>query len=132
MYEKKIHALEIMAGRYRYLEELAAAFAAKFSAYDNGHPYLTAVDPHLYNDLPRLGFTVGRGTAFQVTANVFLAGEVFEYQLVTRIGKLPAARTLCSADDIMEKFEDSLREDMKRYMREVGRKTLKDIDALPG
>ncbi len=133
-YEKKIHELELMAGAYRYLEELAKKYTAKYKSFDT---YRFSIDPCDYNiSIPELTITF---TRFEDTNMVFrLKGIIkytenkFHYEICHFNHKEDKDFNCKNEDDMIGQFEKLLKADCKYVMQQDQKKTFKAINSLAG
>ena len=134
MYEKKIHELELMAGAYRYLEDLAKKYSAKYKTFD---AYKFNVDPCDYNiSIPELTITFTRlkdvTMVFRLKAIIKYTEKKFHYEILHFNHKEDREYTCKNEDDMIEKFEKLFKADCKYVMQQAQKKTLKAINKLPG
>lgn len=134
MYETKIHELELMAGAYRYLEDLAKKYSAKYKNFD---AYRFNVDPCEYNiAIPELCITFTRiqgvTMVFRLKAIIKYTEKKFHYEICHFNHKEDRDYQCKNEDDMTEKFEKLFKADCKYVMQQAQKKTLKAINKLPG
>lgn len=133
-YEKKIHELELMVGAYRYLDELAKKYTAKYKSFDT---YRFNIDFCEYNiSIPELNITFVRfediAIVFRLKCIIKRVKDKFEYT-VSRFNGDEDRDYNCSTEEAMiEKFDKFLKTDYKGIQRAIQRKTLKAINSLDG
>lgn len=134
MYEKKIHELELLAGAYRYLEDLAKKYTTKYEDFDN---YRFNIDPCDYNiSIPELTITFNRyegvSMVFRLKAIIKYTEKKFHYE-VCHFNHKEDREYLCKTEaDMIEKFDKLLKADCKYVMEQDRKKTLKAINSLAG
>lgn len=134
-YEKKIHELELMAGAYRYLEELAKKYSVKYKSFGG---YVFSLDTCEYNySTPELNFQFCRyddkhNIVFRLKCIIKYVKNKFEYT-VTRINKHEDRDYSRSTEEAMiEMFDKFLKLDHKSVQWANQQKTLKAINSLAG
>jgi len=133
-YEKKIHELELMAGAYRYLEDLAKKYTAKYKSFDN---YRFSIDTCDYNiSIPELNITFTRlediNMVFRLKGIIKYTEKKFHYEICHFNHKEDKDFNCKNEDDMIEQFEKLLNADCKYVMQQARKKTLKAINSLAG
>ena len=133
-YEKKIHELELMSGAYRYLEDLAKKYSAKYKSFDS---YVFNLDACEYNiATPELIIKFGRlknlSMEFSLKAIIKYSQNKFHYEICHFNHKEDREYTCSNEEDMIEKFEKFLNDDCKYVMQQDRKKTLKAINSLKG
>lgn len=133
-YEKKIHELELMTGAYRYLEDLAKKYTAKYKSFDN---YRFSIDTCDYNiSIPELSITFTRlediNMVFRLKGIIKYTEKKFHYEICHFNHKEDKDFNCKNEDDMIEQFEKLLNADCKYVMQQARKKTLKAINSLAG
>lgn len=133
-YEKKIHELELMAGAYRYLEDLAKKYTAKYKSFDN---YRFSIDTCDYNiSIPELNITFTRiediNMVFRLKGIIKYTEKKFHYEICHFNHKEDKDFNCKNEDDMIDQFEKLLNADCKYVMQQARKKTLKAINSLTG
>ena len=133
-YEKKIHELELMTGAYRYLEDLAKKYTAKYKSFDN---YRFSIDTCDYNiSIPELSITFTRlediNMVFRLKGIIKYTEKKFHYEICHFNHKEDKDFNCKNEDDMIEQFEKLLNADCKYVMQQARKKTLKAINSLTG
>ena len=133
-YEKKIHELELMAGAYRYLEDLAKKYTAKYKSFDN---YRFSIDTCDYNiSIPELSITFTRlediNMVFRLKGIIKYTEKKFHYEICHFNHKEDKDFNCKNEDDMIDQFEKLLNADCKYVMQQARKKTLKAINSLKG
>ena len=132
-YEKKIHELELMAGAYRYLEELGKKYAAKYKSFDT---YRFSIDPCEYISSPELAITFIRyediTMVFQLKCIIRYKEKKFYYEICYFNHKEDKDFYCKTEEDMIEKFEKLLKADCEYVIQQAKKKTLKAINSLAG
>lgn len=137
MYESKIHELEIMIGRYRYLEDLGKKFEAKFANISGNYQF--EMDPRLYNiNTPELDIRIKRtkpngNIVFLVAAHIHYTHDTkqFKYEIHLYNGK-DKNFTYPSEISQMMAFEEMYKDELKKFAKDTHKKIIDSIDKLPG
>ena len=133
MYEKKIHELEFEIGVYRYLEDLAGRYKAKFG--NIGGDYILTFNP--FTSPAELDVIISRrnedgNMAFRVMATIIhYKSSGFEYNI--HLLTPHTEKTIHCAEEgrQMAEFENAVRDDYREVMKAAERKTLRAINSLP-
>lgn len=133
-YEKKIHELELMTGAYRYLEDLAKKYTAKYKSFDN---YRFSIDTCDYNiSIPELNITFIRlediNMVFRLKGIIKYTEKKFHYEICHFNHKEDKDFNCKNEDDMIDQFEKLLNADCKYVMQQARKKTLKAINSLKG
>lgn len=133
-YDKKIHELELMAGAYRYLEELAKKYTAKYKNFD---AYKFNIDPCAYNiSIPELAITFTRlkdiTMVFRLKGIIKYTEGKFHYEICHFNHKEDKDFDCKNEADMIVKFEKLLKADCEYVMQQDKKKTLKAINSLAG
>lgn len=133
-YEKKIHELELMTGAYRYLEDLAKKYTAKYKSFDN---YRFSIDTCDYNiSIPELNITFTRlediNMVFRLKGIIKYTEKKFHYEICHFNHKEDKDFNCKNEDDMIDQFETLLNADCKYLMQQARKKTLKAINSLAG
>lgn len=133
-YDKKINELELTMGAYRYLEELAKKYAAKYKSFDT---YRFNIDTCEYNiSIPELAITFLRSEdmaiAFRLKGIIKYTEKKFYYEICHFNHKEDKDFYCKNEEDMIEKFEKLLKADCKYVMQQDKKKTLKAINSLAG
>lgn len=133
-YDKKIHELELMAGAYRYLEELAKKYTAKYKSFDT---YRFNIDTCDYNiSIPELNITFTRlkdiTMVFRLKGIIKYTENKFHYEICHFNHKEDKDFNCKNEDDMIEQFEKLLKADCKYVMQQDQKKTFKAINSLAG
>ena len=133
-YEKKIHELELMTGAYRYLEDLAKKYTAKYKSFDN---YRFSIDTCDYNiSIPELSITFTRlediNMVFRLKGIIKYTEKKFHYEICHFNHKEDKDFNCKNEDDMIDQFEKLLNADCKYVMQQARKKTLKAINSLAG
>jgi len=133
-YEKKIHELELMTGAYRYLEDLAKKYTAKYKSFDN---YRFSIDTCDYNiSIPELSITFTRlediNMVFRLKGIIKYTEKKFHYEICHFNHKEDKDFNCKNEDDMIDQFEKLLNADCKYVMQQARKKTLKAINSLKG
>ena len=133
-YEKKIHELELMTGAYRYLEDLAKKYTAKYKSFDN---YRFSIDTCDYNiSIPELNITFTRlediNMVFRLKGIIKYTEKKFHYEICHFNHKEDKDFNCKNEDDMIDQFEKLLNADCKYVMQQARKKTLKAINSLKG
>ena len=137
MYEKQINELEIMIGRYRYLEDLGNKYKTKFANISGNYKF--EMDPCLYNiSTPELDIRIKRtkpngNIVFLVAALIHYVHDTkqFKYEIHLYNGK-DKNFTYPSEISQMMDFEKMFTDELKKFAKDIQRKTLKAINSLEG
>jgi hypothetical protein len=137
MYEKQINELEIMIGRYRYLEDLGNKYKTKFANISGNYKF--EMDPCLYNiSTPELDIRIKRtkpngNIVFLVAALIQYVHDTkqFKYEIHLYNGK-DKNFTYPSEISQMMDFEKMFTDELKKFAKDIQRKTLKAINSLEG
>ena len=137
MYEKQINELEIMIGRYRYLEDLGNKYKTKFANISGNYKF--EMDPCLYNiSTPELDIRIKRtkpngNIVFLVAALIQYVHDTkqFKYEIHLYNGK-DKNFTYPSEISQMMDFEKMFTDELKKFAKDIQRKTLKAINSLKG
>jgi hypothetical protein len=137
MYEKQINELEIMIGRYRYLEDLGNKYKTKFANISGNYKF--EMDPCLYNiSTPELDIRIKRtkpngNIVFLVAALIHYVHDTkqFKYEIHLYNGK-DKNFTYPSEISQMMDFEKMFTDELKKFAKDIQRKTLKAINSLAG
>lgn len=133
-YDKKIHELELMAGAYRYLEELAKKYTAKYKSFDT---YRFNIDTCDYNiSIPELNITFTRlkdiTMVFRLKGIIKYTEGKFHYEICHFNHKEDKDFDCKNEADMIEKFEKLLKADCEYVIEQAKKKTLKAINSLAG
>ena len=133
-YDKKIHELELMAGAYRYLEELAKKYTAKYKSFDT---YRFNIDTCDYNiSIPELNITFTRlkdiAMVFRLKGIIKYTEGKFHYEICHFNHKEDKDFNCKNEDDMIMQFENLLKADCKYVMQQDQKKTFKAINSLKG
>ena len=133
-YDKKIHELELMAGAYRYLEELTKKYTAKYKSFDT---YRFNIDTCDYNiSIPELNITFTRlkdiTMVFRLKGIIKYTENKFHYEICHFNHKEDKDFNCKNEDDMIEQFEKLLKADCKYVMQQDQKKTFKAINSLTG
>lgn len=133
-YDKKIHELELMAGAYRYLEDLAKKYSTKYKSFDG---YVFSIDACEYNIATselviRFGRIKDIYMVFSLKAIIKYSHNKFHYEINHFNHKEDHEYTCKNEEDMIEKFEKFLKTDCKYVMEQDRKKTLKAINSLTG
>ena len=138
MYEKQINELEIMMGRYRYLEDLGKKYKAKFVNISGNYKF--EMDPCLYNiSTPELDIRIKRtkpngNIVFLIAALIQYVHDTkqFKYEIHLYNGRGDKNFTYPSEISQMMDFEKMFIDELKKFAKDTQRKTLKAINSLEG
>lgn len=133
-YDKKIHELELIAGAYRYLEELAKKYTAKYKNFDT---YKFNIDPCAYNiSIPELTITFTRlkdiTMVFRLKGIIKYTEGKFHYEICHFNHKEDKDFACKNEADMIGKFEKLLKADCEYVIQQAKKKTLKAINSLAG
>lgn len=133
-YDKKIHELELIAGAYRYLEELAKKYTAKYKSFDT---YRFNIDTCDYNiSIPELNITFTRlkdiTMVFRLKGIIKYTEGKFHYEICHFNHKEDKDFDCKNEADMIEKFEKLLKADCEYVIEQAKKKTLKAINSLAG
>lgn len=137
MYEKQINELEIMIGRYRYLEDLGNKYKTKFANISGNYKF--EIDPCLYNiSTPELDIRIKRtkpngNIVFLIAALIHYVHDTkqFKYEIRLYNGK-DKNFTYPSEISQMMDFEKMFIDELKKFAKDTQRKTLEAINSLAG
>lgn len=133
-YEKKIHELELIAGAYRYLEDLAKKYTAKYKSFDNYRFSIDTCDYNIY--IPELIITFIRlediNMVFRLKCIIKYTENEFHYEICHFNHKEDKDFACKNEADMIGKFEKLLKADCKYVMQQDRKKTLKAINSLEG
>ena len=133
-YDKKIHELELTAGAYRYLEELAKKYTAKYKSFDT---YRFNIDTCAYNiSIPELNITFTRlkdiTMVFRLKGIIKYTEGKFHYEICHFNHKEDKDFDCKNEADMIGKFEKLLKADCEYVMQQDQKKTFKAINSLAG
>ena len=132
-YEKKIHELELMIGAYRYLEELAKKYVAKYKSFDT---YRFNIDTYDNISSPELSITFTRiediTMVFRLKCIIRYKEKKFYYEICHFNHKEDKDFYCKTEEDMIEKFEKLLKADCNYVIQQDKKKTLKAINSLAG
>lgn len=134
-YDKKIHELELIAGAYRYLEELAKKYAVKYKSFD---AYRFDIDTCEYNiSIPELAIMFARFNkditmVFRLKGIIKYTENKFHYEICHFNHKEDRDFKCKNEEDMIEQFEKLLKADCEYVMQQDKKKTLKAINSLEG
>lgn len=137
MYEKQINELEIMMGRYRYLEGLGKKYNAKFANISGNYKF--EMDPCLYNiNTPELDIRIKRtksngNIVFLIAALIHYVHDTkqFKYEIHLYNGK-DKKFTYPSEISQMMDFEKMFKDELKKFAKDTQKKIIDSINKLPG
>lgn len=137
MYEKQINELEIMIGRYRYLEDLGKKYKAKFANISGDYKF--EMDPCLYNiSTPELDIRIKRtkpngNIVFLIAALIQYVHDTkqFKYKIHLYNGK-DKEFTYPSQISQMMNFEKMFKDELKKFAKDTQKKIIDSINKLPG
>lgn len=137
MYEKQINELEIMMGRYRYLEDLGKKYKVKFANISGNYKF--EMDPCLYNiNTPELDIRIKRtkpngNIVFLIAALIHYIHDTkqFKYEIHLYNGK-DKNFTYPSEISQMMDFEKMFKDELKKFAKDTQKKIIDSINKLPG
>lgn len=137
MYEKQINELEIMIGRYRYLEDLGNKYKTKFANISGNYKF--EIDPCLYNiSTPELDIRIKRtkpngNIVFLIAALIQYVHDTKQFKYEIRLYKGKDKNfTYPSEISQMMDFEKMFIDELKKFAKDTQRKTLEAINSLAG